>query len=115
MSMCELLMPDVVVSKAHQNNRSYVSSADLSLDSLGNNLAWWAVTRRTSKNHKTVKIGGGRLLGTIRYVKAVAKWKQQLPLLPSEQLVSHASFAKGATCKITKRLESQNQCNGQKM
>ena len=32
------------------------------------NLAWWAVTWRTSKNHETVKIGGGRLLRTIQYV-----------------------------------------------
>ena len=71
--VCEPLMPDVVVSKVHQNNPSYVSSADLPSDSLCKNLAWWAVTWRTSKNHKTVKIGGGRLLryghllGTIRY------------------------------------------------
>ena len=27
------------------------------------NLAWWAATQRTSKNRKTVKIGGGCLLG----------------------------------------------------
>jgi len=37
---------------------SYVSSADLSLGSKCKNLAWWAVTRRTSKNHNTVEIGG---------------------------------------------------------
>ena len=54
----EMEMLDVLASKAHQNNRSYVSSADLPSDSLRKNLAW-----RTSKNHK---IGGGRLLGTIR-------------------------------------------------
>ena len=36
-----------------------MSSADLPSDSLSKNLAWWAVTRRTSKNHKSVKIGGG--------------------------------------------------------
>jgi len=42
-------------------NRSYVSSADLPSNSLRKNLAWWAVTRRTSKNHKTVKIGGWAL------------------------------------------------------
>ena len=53
--VCEPLMPDVMASKAYQN---YVSSADLPLDSLRKNLAWWAVTRRTSKNHKTAKIGG---------------------------------------------------------
>ena len=35
-------------------------SADLRIpsDSLRENLAWWAVTRRTLKNHKTVKIRG---------------------------------------------------------
>ena len=56
--VCEPLMPDVVASKVHQNNRSYVSSADLPSDSLCKNLAWWVVTQRTLKNHKTVKIGG---------------------------------------------------------
>ena len=45
-----------MVPKAHQNNCSYVSSADLPSDSLCENL--WAVTRRTLINHKTVKIGG---------------------------------------------------------
>ena len=49
----------VMVPKAHQtDNRSYVSSADLPSDSLRKILAWWAVTKRTSKHHKTVKIGG---------------------------------------------------------
>ena len=38
-------------------NCSYVSSADLPSDSLRKNLAWWAVTWRTSKKHITVKIG----------------------------------------------------------
>ena len=56
---------DVVAPKAHQ---SYVSSAGLPSDSLRKNLAWWAVTRRTLNNHKTVKSGGGHLLGTIRYL-----------------------------------------------
>ena len=60
-AVCEPLMPDVVSPKAHQNNRSYVSSADLPSDSLRKNFKWWAVTRRTSKNHKTVKIGGWAL------------------------------------------------------
>ena len=46
--------PDVVVHKAHQR---YVSSAHLPSDSLCKNLAWWAVTRRTLNNHKTVKSG----------------------------------------------------------
>ena len=61
MGVCKPLMPDVVAPKPHQNNHSYVSSADLPLDSLRKNLAWWAVTRRTLKNHKTVKIGGWAL------------------------------------------------------
>ena len=53
MGVCEPLMLDVVASKAHQ---SYVSSADLPLDSLRKNLAGG---RRTLQNHKLV---GGRLL-----------------------------------------------------
>ena len=52
---------DVIAPKVHQNNRSYVSSADLPSDSLRENLAWWAVTRRTLKNHKAAKIGGWAL------------------------------------------------------
>ena len=32
--VCEPLMPDVVAPKVHQNNRSYMSSADLPSDSL---------------------------------------------------------------------------------
>ena len=50
-----------------KRNRSYVSSADLPSDSIRKNLAWWAVTWRATTNHKTVKIGGWWLLGTIRY------------------------------------------------
>ena len=63
MGVSKPLMPDVVAPKAHQNNHSYmyVSSADLPSDSLHKNLAWWVVTRRTLKNHKTVKIGGWAL------------------------------------------------------
>ena len=58
--VCE---PDVVAPKAHQNNCSYVSSADLPSDSLCKDLAWWVVTWRTSKNKKkTVKIGGWALV-----------------------------------------------------
>ena len=44
MDVCEPLMPDVVAPKAHQNYCSYVSSANLPLDSLRENLAGWAVT-----------------------------------------------------------------------
>ena len=74
MDVCKPLMPDVVAPKAHQNNCSYVSSANLVLESLCKNLAWWVATRGTLKNHKTVKIGGwaligcGRLPGTIQYI-----------------------------------------------
>ena len=53
--------PDVMAPKAHQNIRSYMSSVDLLLDSLRKDLPWWEVTRRTLKNHKTVKIGGWEL------------------------------------------------------
>ena len=60
--MCKPLMSDVP-PKVHQNNRSYVSSADLHWDSIRKILAWWAVTRRASKNQKTVKIGGWALAG----------------------------------------------------
>ena len=72
--VCEPLMPDVVSPKVHQNNCSYVSSADLPLDSLRENLACWAVTRRTLKNHKTVKMWGvgacsGQYGICIRYTK----------------------------------------------
>ena len=38
-----------------------MSSVDLSTNSIRKTLARWAVTRRTSKNHKTVKIGGWAL------------------------------------------------------
>ena len=61
MSVCEPLMPNVVSPKVHQKNCSYVSSADVPSDSLRKNLAWWAVTRRTLQNYKTVKIGGWAL------------------------------------------------------
>ena len=60
----EPLITDVVAPKAHQNNHSYVSSADLPLDSLCKILGTWTVTRKTSKNHKTVKIGGWALAQT---------------------------------------------------
>ena len=65
--MCEPLMPDVVASKVHQNNRSYVSSEDLPSDSLHKILAWWTVTRRTSKNNKTVIIVGWALYSISRH------------------------------------------------
>ena len=48
--VCELLIPEVEAPKAHQNNSSYVSSADQPSDLLCKIFAWWAVIRRTSKN-----------------------------------------------------------------
>ena len=49
--MSKTLMPDVMVPEAHQNNHSYVCElSGLTFDSLHNNLAWWAVTWRVSKN-----------------------------------------------------------------
>ena len=56
-----LCQPDVMAPKAHQNYRSYVSSADLPSDSLHKDLAWWMVTKRTLKKYKTTKIGGWAL------------------------------------------------------
>ena len=61
--VCEPLMPDVVSPKVHQNNCSYVSSADLPSDSLCENLAWWVVTRRTLKTIKLSKFGVGTCTG----------------------------------------------------
>ena len=58
--VCEPLMPDVMVPEVHQNNRS---SANLLSNSLHEKLAWWAVTRRTTK---LSKLGGGHLPVTIR-------------------------------------------------
>ena len=56
--VCEPLMPDVVAPEAHQYDCSYVREfSGPTFDSLHKNLAWWLVTQRTSKNHKTVKIG----------------------------------------------------------
>ena len=52
-------MPDVVAPETHQNNRSYVRQlSGPTFDSLRKNLAWWAVTWRTSKNHKTCQNWG---------------------------------------------------------
>ena len=59
--VCEPLRPDVVVPKAHENNCSYVSSADLPSNSLRKNLAWWSVTQRTLKSHIMSKLVGGYL------------------------------------------------------
>ena len=54
---------------------AYTCKRRLNAAEIWQNLAWWAVTRRTSKNHKTVIIECerllwcGRLLGTIRYLR----------------------------------------------
>ena len=57
--------PDVVAPKAHQNNCSYVSSADLPSDSLCKDLAWWVgYLEDLKKQKKTLsKLGVGHLCG----------------------------------------------------
>ena len=62
LGVCKTLLPEVMESETHQNDDSYVSLADLLLNSLCKNLAWWAATRRISKKPtKLSKLGGGRL------------------------------------------------------
>ena len=62
MGVWETLMPDAVAPEVHQNDCSYVHElSGPTFDSLCNNLASQAVIQRTSKNHKTVKIGGWAL------------------------------------------------------
>ena len=75
MFVCETLLPDVVAPEVHWNDCSYVRElSGPTFGSISKNFAWWVVTRRTSKNHKTVKIAGGRLHrdgllpGTIQYI-----------------------------------------------
>ena len=57
--VCETLMPDVVAPEAYQNDRNYVRK--VSGPTFDSPRTWWAVTRSTSKKHKTVKIGGWAL------------------------------------------------------
>ena len=58
--VCETLLPDVVVHEVHHNDHSYVRELSRStFSSLRKNLAWWAVTQ------KTTKLKGGCLPGTI--------------------------------------------------
>ena len=55
LSLCKhpICAKDVVVHEAHQNDRSYLHElSGLTFSALHKNLAQWAVTRRTSKNHK---------------------------------------------------------------
>ena len=53
MDMCETLILDVMAPEAHQNNHSSVCElSGLTFDSLSG----------YTEDHKTVKIGGGRLL-----------------------------------------------------
>ena len=53
MGVCETLMPlllDVMAPEVHRNDHSYVRELSKpTFDSLCKNLAWWAVTRRSSK------------------------------------------------------------------
>ena len=59
-----LCAKDVVLHKAHQNDRSYLRElSGLTFSALHKNLAQWEVTPRTSKNHK---IEGWALTRTIR-------------------------------------------------
>ena len=52
MGACETLLPVVVAPEAHQDNCSYVHElSGPKFGTLRKNFAWWAVTRRTSKNH----------------------------------------------------------------
>ena len=58
--VCETLLPDVVVHEVHHNDCRYVRELSRStFSSLRKNLAWWVVTR------KTTKLKGGCLPGTI--------------------------------------------------
>ena len=45
--------------------------SDLPSDSLHENFAWWAVTRRTLKITKLSKLGGGRLHGDGRLLATI--------------------------------------------
>ena len=59
MGVCETLLPDVVTLEAYQNDCNYVHEVNGStFNSLRKNLAWWAVTQKTSINHRTVKFLG---------------------------------------------------------
>ena len=54
--VCETLLPNVVAPEAYQNGCSYVHElSGPTFDSLRKNLAWWAVTWRTSKTTELSK------------------------------------------------------------
>ena len=58
------MLLDVVAHEMHQNDHTYVAmwaSAEPTFGLLSKNLAWWAVTWKTSRKHKTVKIWGWAL------------------------------------------------------
>ena len=68
-------------------------------------IAWWIPTQ-SPKNT-------GDMFKLVRWLQTVQNnfsFQQLSILLPSEQLVSQASSAKGVVCKISKRWESRNQC-----
>ena len=67
--MCEPLMPDVVAPEMHQNNRSYVRSADLPSDSLRENFSM--VGCYTENPEKPQNLGGGRLHGYGRLLETI--------------------------------------------
>ena len=78
MDLCELLMPDIVAPKAHQNNRSYVNSVDLPLDSLCKVFAWWAVA--LSKSWVGACTGMGACPGQYGRPKILSWYAINLPL-----------------------------------
>ena len=60
--VCGTLLLDVVAHEMHQNDHSYVRElSGPTFGSLCKNLAWWVVTWKTSRKHKTVKIWGWAL------------------------------------------------------
>ena len=68
MDMCETLILDAMAPEAHQNNHSSVRElSGLTFDSLSG----------YTEDHKTVKIGGGRLLRQY----GACSFYSQLPLL----------------------------------
>ena len=62
MGVHETLLPDVMAPGACQNDCRYVRElSGLILGSVCKNLAWWAVTQRTSKTKELSKLKGGHL------------------------------------------------------
>ena len=65
MDVCETLLLDVVAPEAYQNGCSYIHElSGPKFDSLCINLAWLAVTQRTSKKKKQEHVRGSQAAGT---------------------------------------------------